>query len=567
MKRFLFLLPVLCFAFITPTKKKIKVYLIGDSTVANYEAKRAPLTGWGMPFRFFFDSTVTIDNRARGGRSTRTFLSEGLWQPIADNLQEGDYVLMQFGHNDEAKEERYKDRYTPVPDYTKNLVKFITETRAKKAFPVLITPVTRMRFNAEGKQEETHAEYTAAVLEAGQQHNVPVIDLDRMSRELVNDLGPQHAKHLFMYLERGEHPAYPEGQKDNTHFSEYGARRMAQLVLRGLKEKNIDLAKRIVKPEAKKSGPSLAGVTGVPDTSFTLYSDYQKTIKAYPYIKPVAEMASKSVKERKAIVYCDRGGRKLLLDAFYPAAKPAKKRPAVMIIHGGGWRSGNRMQHNPLAQRLAALGYVCFTPDYRLSTEALYPAAVHDLKAALRWLHANAKAYNVDTNKIAVLGFSAGGELAAFLGTTVGMPAFEGAGCYTDQTSNLQAVVDIDGTLSFVHPESGEGDDSKRTSAATYWFGYPKAEAPALWEEASPLTHVGKHTLPTLFINSSVERMHAGRSDYLAVLKEHGIYSEIKSFDVAPHSFPLYHPWFEPMVASINGFLKKVFFPAKKSEQ
>ena len=564
MKRLLFLLPLICFAFITPPKKKIKVYLIGDSTVADYEAKRAPLAGWGMPFNHFFDSSVTIDNRARGGRSTRTFLSEGLWQPIADSLQEGDYVLMQFGHNDEAKEERYRDRYTPVPDYKTNLVKFITETKAKGANPVLITPVTRMRFNSSGKQEETHVDYTAAVFEVGKQYNVAVIDLDQMSRELLNKLGPQNARHLFMYLEPGEHPSYPEGQRDNTHFTEFGARQMAQLVLKGLRDQNIGLAEHLVKPVVKKSGPSMAGVTGIPDTSFALYSDYQRTVKSYPNIKPVAEKASKAVKEETKIVYCERGNRKLLLDVFRPAAKTVKKRPAVMIIHGGGWRSGNRMQHYPLAQRLAALGYVCFTPEYRLSTEALYPAAVHDLKAALRWMKANATTYGIDTTKIAVAGFSAGGELAAFLGTTMGKPAFEGHGCYDSQRSNVQAIVDIDGTLSFVHPESGEGDDSKHTSAATYWFGYPKKEAPELWEEASPLTHVGKQTPPTLFINSSVERMHAGRTDYLAVLKEHGIYTEVKSFDEAPHTFPLYHPWFEPMVISIDGFLQKVFYPTKK---
>src|SRR5438067_11200449 len=124
---------LLLMAFVLPPGKKIKVYLIGDSTVCEYEPTRAPLTGWGMPFKYFFDSTVVIDNRAKGGRSTRTFLSENRWTPIADSLQEGDYVFIQFGHNDEAKEEKYKDRYTPVPDYKKNLIKFITETRAKKA--------------------------------------------------------------------------------------------------------------------------------------------------------------------------------------------------------------------------------------------------------------------------------------------------------------------------------------------------------------------------------------------------------------------------------------------------
>jgi lysophospholipase L1-like esterase len=235
--------------FTLPEKKKIKVYLIGDSTMCLYEPSRAPLTGWGMPFARFFDSTVEVDNRARGGRSTRTFISENRWQPIADSLQAGDYVLIQFGHNDEAKEEKYKDRYTPVPDYTANLIKFITETRAKKAIPVLITPVTRMRFDKEGKIMETHVDYTAAMYAVAKQYDVPLVDLDRKSRELLQQFGPEQAKLLFMQLEPGEHPNYPEGQKDNTHFNDYGARRIAELVLAGLRELKLELAERVVVPK------------------------------------------------------------------------------------------------------------------------------------------------------------------------------------------------------------------------------------------------------------------------------------------------------------------------------
>ena len=217
-----------------------------------YEPERLPLMGWGMPFVYFFDSSVVIDNRAKGGRSTRTFISENRWQPVTEELQEGDYVLIQFGHNDEAKEEKYKDRYTPVEDYKKNLVRFITETRNKKANPVLITPVSRLRFDNNGKALETHAEYTAAVIETGKQQQVPVIDLDKKSRELFQQAGPVQSKLLFMQLEPGEHPNYPEGQKDNTHFNEYGARRIAQLVLQGIREQKLELAERIINSRIKK---------------------------------------------------------------------------------------------------------------------------------------------------------------------------------------------------------------------------------------------------------------------------------------------------------------------------
>jgi lysophospholipase L1-like esterase len=238
-------------AFAIPPKKKIKVWMIGDSTMCTYEPTRAPITGWGMPFAYFFDSTVAMANRARGGRSTRTFLSENRWQPIADSIEEGDYVLIQFGHNDEAKEPQYAARYTSVPDYKTNLIKFITETRVKRGTPVLITPVTRMKFDTTGKALETHTEYTNAVFEVAKKYNTPVIDLDKKSRELLQQTGPKNSKLLFMQYEPGQEPLFPEGQKDNTHFNEYGARRIAQLVLAEIKNLKLELADRIVVRQSK----------------------------------------------------------------------------------------------------------------------------------------------------------------------------------------------------------------------------------------------------------------------------------------------------------------------------
>jgi acetyl esterase/lipase len=308
---------------------------------------------------------------------------------------------------------------------------------------------------------------------------------------------------------------------------------------------------------------SMAGVTGQRDTSYTTYSAYLSTKKSYPDITIVEDFHSPLVKEKRDITYCKtqtaKGERKLLLDAFYPADKKNHKKTAVIIIHGGGWRSGNRTQHYPLAQRLAALGYVCFTPEYRLSTEALFPAAIYDIKGAIRWVKKNARKYNIDTAKVTVLGFSAGGELAAFVGTTNGRPDFEGTGCHAKYSSTVNGVVDIDGTLSFVHPESGEGDDSKRISAATNWFGYPKKDNPELWKQASPLTYAGKNTAPTLFINSAVDRMHAGRDDYIKILSGYNIYTEVQHFENSPHSFCLFDPWFESTVKYIDTFLKKIF--------
>jgi lysophospholipase L1-like esterase len=232
-------------AFALPSKKQITVWLIGDSTMSIKEVKAYPETGWGMPFVYFFDSTVKVDNRAKNGRSTRTFISENLWQPVADGIKEGDYVFIQFGHNDESKEKT--DRYTTPEQYKANLLRFIKETRAKKGNPVLLTPVSRRRFDSTGRVMETHEVYSNLVRSLAREANVPLIDLDKKSQDILQQFGEEHSKLLFLQLKPGEHPNYPQGKVDNTHFNELGARIMAQSVLEGVKSLNLELAERIVK--------------------------------------------------------------------------------------------------------------------------------------------------------------------------------------------------------------------------------------------------------------------------------------------------------------------------------
>ncbi len=230
-------------------ESKTFVYLIGDSTIATKETKAYPETGWGMPFQYFFDSTVVVENHAKNGRSTRTFLSENRWIPIYEKLKSGDYVFIQFGHNDESKEKT--DRYTSPEDYKKNLNKFITETKAKGAIPVLLTPVSRRKF-IEGKQQETHIIYSALVKEVALTEKVAFIDLDVLSRDYYQSMGEENSKLLFLQLEAGEHPNYPEGKVDNTHFSELGARKISQIVLAEIKRLDLPLAMHIYKPVPKK---------------------------------------------------------------------------------------------------------------------------------------------------------------------------------------------------------------------------------------------------------------------------------------------------------------------------
>ncbi len=308
---------------------------------------------------------------------------------------------------------------------------------------------------------------------------------------------------------------------------------------------------------------SRAGITGVRDSSYSLGKELEKQQKYYPGIELVLPSGNIS-HITKNIPYCQTPERNLLLDIYQPKQSSAPKRTALIFIHGGGWRSGNKEMHETLLEKLAARGYVCISPEYRLSTEALYPAGVHDIKSAIRWTRAHAKEYNIDPDKIVVAGHSAGGELAAMMGATNNNPAFEGAGCFLNNSSQVNAVIDLDGTLAFIHPESGEGDDSRKTSAATYWFGYSKSENPERWKEAAPLTHAGPHCPSFLFINSGVDRMHAGREDFIRILNHSAIYSAVKTFNGSPHSFLFFRPWFDSTVIEMDRFIKNVF-PAGKS--
>lgn len=249
MKKICFIALLCLTAFMLPPKKT-KVWLIGDSTMSVKEVRAYPETGWGMPFQYFFDSTVTVDDRAKNGRSTRTFIEEGLWQPVVDNMSEGDYVFIQFGHNDEVET---KKSYTAKEQFTANLTRYVNEARAKKAVPVLLTPVARRKFDAGGKVVGTHDAYSALVRETARKLAVPLIDLDAKGQALLQSMGAEGSTHLFNHLQPGEHPNYPEGKIDDTHFSELGARKVAEIVLAEIKALKLPLAEHIYSPAKKQS--------------------------------------------------------------------------------------------------------------------------------------------------------------------------------------------------------------------------------------------------------------------------------------------------------------------------
>jgi lysophospholipase L1-like esterase len=236
---------LLCVSFTVPPKN-ITVYLIGDSTMSVKQVKAYPETGWGMPFASFFDQSVNIDNRAQNGRSTKSFLAEGRWAPVVNSLKRGDYVLIQFGHNDEVKT---KASSTTVAEFKSNLVRYVNDSRSRKAFPVLITPVARRSFDASGSLLPSHEIYSDIVRTVAQENKVALVDLDKLSQRLLQNWGVEKSKLLYNHLAPGEHPNYPAGKEDNTHFNELGARVMAQLVLSDIQKLKLDLACRIVKPK------------------------------------------------------------------------------------------------------------------------------------------------------------------------------------------------------------------------------------------------------------------------------------------------------------------------------
>jgi lysophospholipase L1-like esterase len=227
-------------------KVPVTIFLAGDSTMASKLPEKRPETGWGeMLGQHFKEGTVRIENRAQNGRSTKTFISEGRWQAIIDDISKGDYVFIQFGHNDSSKDKG--ERYTPPEDFRKNLVLFVTDVRAKGGTPVLMTPVMRRRFDKQGRFYDSHAEYPGIVREVAAQEKVPFIDMHRKSEAVIVRYGVEGSKKLFLHLAPNENANYPNGIEDNTHFNPLGAEEMARLAVAGISESKLGLRKFLKK--------------------------------------------------------------------------------------------------------------------------------------------------------------------------------------------------------------------------------------------------------------------------------------------------------------------------------
>lgn len=216
----------------------VKIYLIGDSTVCNYAASAYPMTGWGMMLGAFFNaSNIAIDNRAIGGRSSRSFFEEGRWTPVKNALVAGDYVFIQFGHNDRDTK---PERYTSTTDYKTFLTTYINDTKAKGAIPVLVSPMVMNAWRNGVMRNvftESGNDYRGAMLEVATALNVAFVDLNMKSWNLYKTLGADYiGRFVYHTYPAGEYPNYPNGISDGTHFQEMGAIDNARMVVEGISE-------------------------------------------------------------------------------------------------------------------------------------------------------------------------------------------------------------------------------------------------------------------------------------------------------------------------------------------
>lgn len=239
-------------AWATPA---LRVYIASDSTATDYGRSRLPQMGWGQVLQCGFSDDVEVRDFARGGRSTRTFISEGRWSWLAGELRTGDTLLIQFGHNDAAQDK--PERYASPDDYERNLRMFVSVARQRGATPVLLTPVTRRQFGDDGQIVETHGEYSVRVRKVAADLGVALVDLDEASRRYFSALGDQASMRYYLHYSAAEHlAAFPDGIADNTHFSEAGARAVAGLVIQGLAALDTPISAQL-RPQAPGLDPRL----------------------------------------------------------------------------------------------------------------------------------------------------------------------------------------------------------------------------------------------------------------------------------------------------------------------
>lgn len=272
-------------------------------------------------------------------------------------------------------------------------------------------------------------------------------------------------------------------------------------------------------------------------TPYTNEGTFEKFKKKYPFLTPIDRPVPQNIGIDKDVEYKNINGISLKADVYYPKDQ-SKKYPGIAMVHGGGWISGSKENEKYMAMELASKGYVVIAIGYRLADVAKYPAGVEDIETGIQWLKKNHKKYSFNKRKMAVVGESAGAQIATLVGVK--------------SRNKIQAIVNVDGIVSFIHPEAEE------STYAAYWLDGDRDANLKNWTAASPLEYVDKKTPPTLFINSSQPRFHAGRDDMMDKLKQYNILTEFHEIKDSPHSFWSAEPWFTETLNLTVEFLNKV---------
>ncbi|WP_083811422.1 pectinesterase family protein [Asticcacaulis biprosthecium] len=290
--------------------------------------------------------------------------------------------------------------------------------------------------------------------------------------------------------------------------------------------------------------PALAANPIPVDDSYTVSQRWDGYKGKYPGIAlpEVAFEAGQQVQFDR--LYKKADDRELHIDVFLPVKGNGQ---GILLVHGGGWRSGNKSHFYSLANRLAQRGYTVFLPEFRLSAEAKYPAGLVDVNDAIVWV--KSQGYGID--RLAIGGASSGGQMAALLAYTAGQDLFKGQ----PGDTSVNALIDLDGVLDFTTPMALQYEN-KPNSVASQWLGGSFEQAPDTWRQASAATHVSAKSPPTLIISSGLMRFTAGREDVAAKLAGFGIRHHYLEFSEAPHDVWLFDPWFGQIVDRMDVFLQ-----------
>lgn len=229
-------------------RRPTTLFMAGDSTMADKEELvESPERGWGQLFPTFFKENLRIENHAKNGCSTRSFITEGRWDNLINRVQKGDIVLIQFGHNDGKSEDN--KRYADTTVYRYNLIRMVHEVREKDATPILATPIARREFNEQGELTDRHGAYPDIVRQLAEDLSVDMIDLHKTSMELIKELGPERSKELYMNIPADTYSKFPNGTTDNTHLTEKGALEIGKTAANAIKDQKIKPLKKYLRKE------------------------------------------------------------------------------------------------------------------------------------------------------------------------------------------------------------------------------------------------------------------------------------------------------------------------------